>query len=264
MRRAWFASAIVLSCAFGLASTFAQQPPPKQGELPGGQAQPAPPAPYKALEITLSKLVADATLDAFRKELSDIAKRKDRVALGRLMVYRGFFWDGEDDKSADPRKSAIDNLAVALGLDTADGWEMLAALAAEPNAAPYPDKRRVVCAPAFPSFDEEAFEDLATAMRTESADWGYPTTTGIEVRAAPDSSAPAIEKLGLHLVRMLPPEAQGSSSAANADWIRIVTPSGKTGFVPVTAVLPLPADQICYIKEGGSWRIAGIVGGGDR
>src|SRR5262245_38314721 len=82
------------------------------------------PQPYKVVPVEPAKPVADPSLDVFRKELGDIAKRKDRAALARLIVYRGLFWEG-DEKSADPRKSGIDNLAAALGLDAKDGsgWD---------------------------------------------------------------------------------------------------------------------------------------------
>ncbi len=32
--------------------------------------------------------------------------------------------------------------------------------------------------------------------------------------------------------------------------LRVVTPSGKTGFVPAEALSPLGNDQLCYSKEG--------------
>jgi hypothetical protein len=47
----------------------------------------------------------------------------------------------------------------------------------------------------------------------------------------------------------------------NADMIRIVTPSGKLAFIPTDALLPLASDQVCYIKEGAAWKIAGVIGG---
>ena len=226
-------------------------------------AQPAKNAPYTAVAVSPAKPVADASLDAFRKELGDIANRKDRAALARLMVYRGFFWDGADDKSADPKKSAIDNLAAALGLDAKDGsgWQALAELAAEGNAGQDPERKRVVCAPASPSFDDDAFDALLDKTQTDTSDWGYPASAGLEVREKPDSGAPVVETLGLHAVRLLDDEAAG---AANPDWTRVATPSGKTGFVAAKAIQPLDFDQICYLKEATGWRIAGIVGGGER
>ena len=49
--------------------------------------------------------------------------------------------------------------------------------------------------------------------------------------------------------------------AQGEDSLRIVTPSGKLGYVQVDLVLPLISDQICYRKEGNAWRIAGAIGG---
>jgi len=227
------------------------------------QAQPAAPKPYKAVAMTPPKLISDASLDTFRKELADIAQRKDRAALARVMAFRGFFWEGPDDKGADAKKSAIENLAAALHLDAADGsgWEMLAELAAASNAAPDPDRRRVVCAPAAPTFDDDAFDELVAATRTDADEWGYPTAPDVEVRADPAAAASVIEKLGLHLVHM----PSSDAPAKNPDWVRVVTPSGKAGFAAATAIMPLPSDQICYIKEGAGWRIVGIIGGaGDQ
>jgi len=224
-------------------------------------AQAPAPKPYAVVPVTPAKPVADASLDAFRKELGDIAKRKDRAALARLIVYRGFFWEG-DEKNADPRKSGIDNLAVALGLDAKDGsgWDTLAELAAEPNAGPDADRKRVFCAPASPGIDDQAFDDLLDKTQSDASEWGYPASAGTEVREKADSAAPVVETLGLHAVRLLEDDA----GAANADWVRVVAPSGKVGFAAAKAILSLDVDQICYIKEATGWRIAGIVGGGER
>jgi hypothetical protein len=224
-------------------------------------AQAPAPKPYAVVPVTPAKPLADATLDAFRKEVGDIAKRKDRAALGRLIVYRGFFWEG-DEKNADPRKSGIDNLAAALGLDAKDGsgWDTLAELAAEPSAGPDADRKRVFCAPASPGIDDQAFDDLLDKTQSDASEWGYPASAGTEVREKADSAAPVVETLGLHAVRLLEDDA----GAANTDWVKVATPSGKVGFAAVKAILSLDVDQICYIKEATGWRIAGIVGGGER
>src|SRR6185312_16898665 len=118
-------------------STLLAQSQPRQGQLPpaGGQrppaAQPSPQQapqqqaaakPYKPVAITLGKPLNDPTLDAFRKQVVDLADKKDRAALAGL-VSKNFFWMGEKDK-ADKKKSGIDNLSKAIGLDgkDADGW----------------------------------------------------------------------------------------------------------------------------------------------
>src|SRR5438270_11402859 len=56
-----------------------------QGAPPAGQAQAvAPIKPYKPLAVTLPAPVNDPSFEAFRKQLADIATRKDRAALAKL------------------------------------------------------------------------------------------------------------------------------------------------------------------------------------
>jgi hypothetical protein len=225
-------------------------------------AQVPAPKPYGVVPVTPPKPISDASLDAFRKELGDIAKRKDRAALARVIVYRGFFWEG-DEKNADPRKSGIDNLAAALGLDAKDGsgWDSLAELAAEANAGPDADRKRVFCAPPSPGINDQAFDDLLDKTQTDASEWGYPTSAGIEVREKPEAGSPVVETLGPNAVRLLEADASGTASP---DWVRVMTPSGKVGFAAANAILSLDVDQLCYIKEASGWRIAGVVGGGER
>jgi hypothetical protein len=41
----------------------------------------------------------------------------------------------------------------------------------------------------------------------------------------------------------------------------VVTPSGKTGFVSIEEISPIGNDQLCYVKDGSAWKIAGYIGG---
>jgi hypothetical protein len=67
-----------------------------------------------------------------------------------------------------------------------------------------------------------------------------------------------VEKLGLHFVRVMQDTTPGNQ---DSPMLRIVTPSGKTGFVPAEALNPLGNDQLCYSKEGAGWKISGFIGG---
>jgi hypothetical protein len=87
----------------------------------------------------------------------------------------------------------------------------------------------------------------------------YPVSDGIEVRAEPTPSSRVIAKLGMHLVWVYPDESP--ASAVQADSVRIVLPSGQLGFVSVDALLTLEGDQMCYAKEGDTWKIVGLRGG---
>jgi hypothetical protein len=232
-----------------------------QGQPPAQQAQPqeVAPGPYKPVPITLPTGLNDPSFDAFRSQLAQIAKKKDRAALGRI-VASNFFWIPEDTDLADKSKPAIDNIAKALGLGGGDsfGWESLAAYAEEKTAMADPQRKGVFCAPAEPGYDDNAAAELATATHTIASDWMYPIRDGAEVRSAAKRDAPVIERLGLYLVRVLPDDSSGTSSG---DFHKVMTSSGKVGFVAIDALRDISEEQLCYVKEGGAWKIAGFFGG---
>ena len=235
-----------------------QRPQPQQAQ-PQPQQQDAS-KPYKAVAVTAPKPMDDPSFEAFRKQLGTIAEKKDRAALAAL-VSKSFFWMGEKGDKADKKKSGFDNLAKAIGLvgkDADDGWDTLAGFAADPTAAPYPEKKDTICAPAQPSFDDNEFGALLKATGTEDGDWGYPVQAGVEMRATAQPNSPVVEKLGAHFIRVLEDEAAGNQQVP---MLKVVAPSGKTGYVPADAVSPLGNDEMCYVKEGGAWKIAGFSGG---
>ena len=79
---------------------------------------------------------------------------------------------------------------------------------------------------------------------------------GVEVRSGPQPRAAVVEKLGLHLVRLL-----DEDSPASETFLKVITPSGKTGYVQADAVRDLVEPQMCFIKDVGGWKIAGYFGG---
>jgi len=261
-------SALVLAAALLTVPAAAQQPPPTQPPAPP-QAQPpaaqapaqAPIAGYQPLAIKMPAPSTDASFAAFRKQLADVAKRKDRNALAKLVVSQGFFWESESGDKADKKKPAVTNLEQALGGFSganAQGWEVLAQAAEDPTIEPLPDHAGVMCGPAGPEIDGQAFEALVKQTGTEPGDWAFPVAPDLEVRGAGEPNAPVVEKLGQHLIRVLadPPPANAPQTAPT--FIRIVTPSGKTGFVAIEAISPIGFDQLCYIKDASGWKIAGF------
>jgi hypothetical protein len=221
---------------------------------------PAPAKPYKPVAITLPTPSQDQSFAAFRGQLGEIAKKRDRAALGKLVVGKGFFWQRERGDVADKRKSGLDNLAVALGLNNSDGagWDMLAGYAEDPTASPATGHKDALCAPGDPGFNSKEMEALLGATQTDFGEWGFPVQNNIEVRAAPQANAAVIDKLGLYVVRVL-----NEGGPVSASYVRVVTPSGKTGYIPSDTLAPIGNDQLCYVKEGDGWRIAGYMGDGD-
>ena len=219
---------VALALALGGAAVVAQ---PRPGQLPPGPGGPggppgrggpppmAPPKPYKPVAVTLPQPFNDPSFEAFRKELGEIASHKDRAALAAKVVANGFFWMGEKGDKANKRKSGIDNLAAAIGLDGRDGegWEVLAAAANEATLEPIPEKKGAMCSPAGPVFDQKAAEQTARATGTSPQDWGFPVKGGLDVHAAGQAGSPVIEKVGSVLVRVMPEPPPGARQRASAE-----------------------------------------------
>jgi hypothetical protein len=138
------------------------------------------------------------------------------------------------------------------------GWDTIAAYAGEASTAADPQRSGVICSPAEAGFEDAAADALANATQTDATDWVFPIRDGVEVRSGARQDATVIETLGLYLVRVIPDE-----SPANAvlSVIKVLTPSGKAGFVPLESVLPIGGEQMCYVKEASGWKIAGFLGG---
>ncbi len=263
MLRASLRNNVILAMALAAAC---HAPAMAQGTSPPASAQSQPQKPYKPVAVTVPGAVRDAGLDALRKEMGDIAKRKDRAALaGR--VAREFFWERDFGGNFDPKKPAIDNLTAALGLDSDDGggWESLGGFAVEPSVGPLPGRASAACAPAAPQFDEAARDQLIEESQSDGIEWSYPRTAGLQVRAAPQPNAAVIETLGLNFVHVLGFEGpQTDADPMRISWARIATPTGKTGFIAPNSLVSPYTDRLCFMKDtAGAWRIGGYVGGGD-
>jgi hypothetical protein len=224
-------------------------------------AEQAPqPKAYKSVAVEPPQPVADPTFQAFRKQLVEIARNKNRAALNKL-VAPNFFWLVGDKDITDKSRSGIANLAQALELDNpdTDGWEILAAFASDASGDPAPQRPGVVCAPGDPKYDDAAAGALARTTGTTPSSWFYPLRDGLEVRGSMSGDSAVIGKLGMHLVWVLPEDTP--AAAVHTDVARIVLPSGQLGYVPSDSLAALPGDLICYAKVGNDWKIAGVVGG---
>jgi hypothetical protein len=267
MRRHCLVPALLASCV--LFAGLGAQPARAQGELPepARPFQPPPPAPpppvkpYNPVAVSPPAAFSDAAFQNFRKNFVDAVAHKNRAALAKLIVAKGFFWVRDNDL-ADDSKSGIDNLASAVDLDNPNGigWATLADAAANPSAAELPQHPGIFCSPGPPRFEPQAFGTLLQNTETDPTDWGYPAQDGAEARAAAKPDAQVIDKLGMNFVRVLPDSPPAAEPGAPS-FVHVALPSGKTGFVASQAIVPLDHDLICYTKASGNWKIAGYVGG---
>ena len=262
--------AISLATAFAFAALLGTAAQAQQKQQPPAK-QPAPPPvaaakPYTPVTIKLPAPLNDPSFEAFRKQMGELATKKDRAGLAKMVVTQGFFWDGEKGDQADKKKSGIDNMTAAIGLagKQSVGWDMLQAYAQDPTASAYPGKQGVVCAPADPEFDEKALEELAKTTQTDPGDWAYPLGEGVEVRSAGKPDAPVAEKIGMHLIRILPDQDTQPPAQNQVPLVKVVPPSGKVGYISADLLSPLGNDQVCYVKDGNSWKITGYVGAGPQ
>jgi hypothetical protein len=251
------AIALVLAAPFGAQAQ--QKQPPQKGPPP-----PAPAKPYTPIAVKLPGPINDPSFEAFRKQLGEVAAKKDRAGLAKLVVAQGFFWDGEKGDQADKKKSGLENLvlAIVLGGKQPIGWDMIQGYAQDPTATAYPGKQGVICSPADPQFDEKALEEVAKSTGTDPGDFAYPLGDSVEVRGAPRANAPVTEKLGMVLIRIMPDPKQAAPAQNQIPMVRIVTPSGKVGYVSADVLSPLGGDQLCYVKDASGWKITGFVGAG--
>ena len=171
MRSIGFLTALVFFLLVGETSAISQT-------QPRNQPPPAKPAPYKIVAVKPPQPMNDAALEALRKQIGEAAQKKDRAALAKLVVAEGFFWERENGDRADKRKSGADNFGAALGLNNKDGagWDMLASIAEDPTGSPSTEHKGAVCAPADPTFDVKAFNDLMQATKTDPDEWAYPVS----------------------------------------------------------------------------------------
>jgi hypothetical protein len=255
--------ATALAVALLLAAPFGAQAQPKQPPQKG--PPPAAPAkPYTPIAVKFPAPISDPSYEAFRKQLGEIAAKKDRAGLAKLVVSQGFFWEGEKGDQADKKKSGLENLilAIVLGGKQPIGWDMLQGYAADPTATAFPGRQGVICSPADPQFDEKQLEEVAKATGTDPGDFAYPLDNNVEVRGAPRANAPVTEKLGMVLIRIMPDPKQAAPAQNEVPMVRVVTPSGKVGYISADILSPLGNDQLCYIKDASGWKITGFVGAG--
>jgi hypothetical protein len=231
------------------------------------QSPPRPPKPYNPVAITRPAASEDASFMAFRAALAAAATARVYAGLAPLVLTQGFFWDRDFGQAFDPRRPAVDNLALAIALEqgSGSGWDALAAFAAEASAEPLESRPGVVCAPARPSYDGVAFSRLLDATYTSGIDWAYPRADTTPVRPTPEPDAAAAGALGPDFVRLLGFEGPDSEPhPGRTQWARIGTPDGKSGFVAPGSLRSLTAERLCYIKDlTGAWRIAGYIAGGN-
>jgi len=212
----------------------------------------------------------DAAFAAMRSAMTQVVVKRDANGLFAL-VAPTFVWtlQGQLADELDLGRDALHNFKIVFGFRApgadADGgvesgpfWDTLAALAEDGTF--YQSGASLVCGPAAAEVTDDAiFEQARKKIESggEEAEW-YFTLAETGVTGSPNDAGPPIANIGhvaLPVLTVYPP-TQGSPPTRPTHF-EVLLPSGKSGWVPVSAVRPLVTDRLCYAKRpNGDWRIA--------
>jgi hypothetical protein len=237
-----------------------------------GSAQPHQIA-YPEVKVVLDNLYkSDAAFDTMNGVFLNAVQRKDLAALTAL-VAPTFLWTVNDHPAdeLDLGRDAVHNFKVAFGFRTigedVDGgvdngpyWEVLTAFAEEPSFYIANDAGTLVCGPmAAEVADDDAFDQARRkigAIDDPSGMVFYPRPRDIgrhvarRYRRASRQGRDHRDAVGFY-----PPEKEGTPPPPPTHF-EVLLPSGRTGWVPVSAVLPLETDHLCYARTPtGEWTI---------
>jgi hypothetical protein len=232
---------------------------------------------YPEVKVVLENAYKpDVAFDKMIAAFLDAVQRKDLMKLTGL-VAPTFLWTVSDHPAdeLDLGRDAIHNFKVAFGFRAfgadADGgvdngpfWEALTAFAEEPSFYIANDAGSLVCGPmAAEAADDDTFDEARRKIDAvdQPVEWYFTLAAETLVTKAPADTGTAVAKVGataLPLISFYPPEKEGEPPPPPTHF-EVLLPSGRTGWVPVTAVRPLETDHLCFARTpAGEWKIASI------
>jgi hypothetical protein len=216
----------------------------------------------------------DAAFNAMVKKLADAVAKKDEVALFGL-VGPTFVWtlEGALTEELDLGRDALHNFKVVFGFRAAgtdkDGgvdqgpfWDGLASLIEDKTYYKATDSGNLICAPTRATVaDQDVFDKARDKIEgtDEAADW-YFTLAPTSVAKAPGDKGPPIAKIGTIALPVLStsPAAKNNEPAPPAQFLEVLLPSAKTGWIPAASARPFALERLCYAKTAaGEWKIVG-------
>ena len=255
--------------SFALISTALALP---LGLLTGGPALAVKKTPYPQVNVDLAeRFQPDEAFKAMRAAFADAVTKKNAQALFTI-VGSSFVWTANGALSADfnPGGSPLDNFKAVFGfrapgaatdggVDNGPFWDDLNAFAADNTFYKDANVGNLVCGPMLAeASDEDAFEEVGKKVDTpdEPTTW-YFTLAETTVTASRDPKAAAVGKVGtvaLPLLSVFP--AQEGDAPRPPTYLEVLLPSGRSGWIPVSAARPMVSNRLCYAKtSAGKWVI---------
>ncbi len=227
--------------------------------------------PYPIVKVELGDTYQpDPAFQKLQKSLADIVAKKDLQALTAL-VGPSFVWvtAGEVSESFDFGGDPVQNFKVVFGFrdyrkyvdgGVPDGpyWDSLAAFAADKSYEQ--SAETLVCGPINATIaDDNIFESAKQKIGADDSTEWYFAIADANVTANPTGGAQVgrINKIAVPILDTYPSVPEGQSGPP-ATHLKVLLPSGKSGWVAMSAVLPLVSDRLCYARlQNGDWKIAG-------
>lgn len=226
---------------------------------------------YPLVRVKLAPAFSpDDTFVKMQAAFAAAVSAKDAQALFSL-VGPTFLWmsRGELNDQFNFGNAPLDNFKVLFGFSqsgentssaAAEGplWDVLATFAAD--KAFYVATGTLVCGPSSAVLADE--DDFNSAKRKIGADasieWYY-TLADTPVTSSPIDAGPPlghINQSAVPVLNVFPPPTAGQPKSP-VTHLQVLLPSGKTGWIPLAAGLPLVTDRLCYaVTADGDWKIA--------
>lgn len=242
------------------------------GALAWGPALAVKKTPYPEVKVDIAEAFKpDDAFKAMRAAFTAAIAKKNAAGLFAL-VGPNFVWtvNGALSEDLNLGGSALDNFKVVFGFRApgaaTDGgvengpfWDDLGFFASDATFYKDANFANLICGPMLAeASDEDTFEEAGDKVDTpdDPTVW-YFTLAETTVKASPDPKAATVGKVGtvaLPLISMHP--AQEGDAPPPPTQIEVLLPSGRTGWVPISAARPMVSNRLCYAKTSeGKWTV---------
>jgi hypothetical protein len=227
--------------------------------------------PYPAVKVKLAEAYSpDAAFQKMQISFAQASAAKDAQALLSL-VGPTFLWmsRGELNDQFDFGRGPLDNFAAVFGFaESGNGagsaaangplWDVLTAFAGDRSF--YTATDTLVCGPTSATIvDDDNFNSAKKKISADaSVEWYFTSADTIATSTPTDAGSPVghVSQIALPVLSLFP-QAKDGQLKPPVTHLQVLLPSGKSGWIPISAALPLVTDRLCYaVTSDGSWKFA--------
>ncbi len=223
---------------------------------------------YPTVRVRVAEAYSpDAAFQKMQIAFAQAVAAKDSQAMLAL-VGPTFLWmsRGDLNDQFDFGRGATDNFSTVFGFGTPAGggaangplWEILASFAGDQTF--YRATNSLVCGPTSASVvDSDDFNSAKKRIGAdETVEWYFTTADVVTVSTPTDAGTPIghTGQVALPVISVSPQAKDGEAKPA-ITHLQVLLPSGKSGWIPISAAIPLATDRLCYaLTANGDWKFA--------